>query len=549
MSQAKGTILVLGALVAALLGVVPALGLSGKFAGSKSVPAVQVAQATQIYYLEGGIQRGPMSMDELKSLIGMGVVKPETLVWQNGMADWARADGVAELAAAFAPATTTTEVQYYVYEDNKQIGPLTLADVLARTAGGETLPEELVWKTGGDWVRADALAELAGSFWQDNGDEYTLNEAGQQLGPFTRAEVVKRMAALETRGEDKVWRTGLTQWTLIRNLARTEDSARGGAIAGHRLVTGNTITLPANLTTPADLKKYEMLVGALFGVLFHEFGHAIIGEIEIPATGPEEDTVDEFSALLLSEAIKPSNFAADAASDREFVLEVARYAALLWKHVADMEAKAGGSTPWYDEHSDSANRFGNMLCMIYGADPQSFAALADTVELPERQRQICTLELPKRLKAWRTITAPYRRDNGDYPESPGMQPSNAKGAAITVDFEPSTTATGQALLPLFQSIGFEEIVKGFHEGFRLAARLPAGLCRLRRGQCLLRSGWRSRHHVLGRHRILRRRDPRCRGRRAELKDARVLHYMFERTMARAPTARPIAAMTAATRVP
>src|SRR5690606_21166510 len=43
---------------------------------------------------------------------------------------------------------------------------------------------------------------------------------------------------------------------------------------------------------------YYGLVRSIFA---HEFGHALIGELQLPSTGPEEDAVDIYSALQIVE--------------------------------------------------------------------------------------------------------------------------------------------------------------------------------------------------------------------------------------------------------
>lgn len=58
----------------------------------------------QWYYNEGSERRGPVSQEELQSLIAQGLVGPDNLVWREGMANWVRAGGVPELASLFMPA-------------------------------------------------------------------------------------------------------------------------------------------------------------------------------------------------------------------------------------------------------------------------------------------------------------------------------------------------------------------------------------------------------------------------------------------------------------
>lgn len=47
------------------------------------------------YYADGDVQKGPVSLADLSRLS----LKPDTLVWREGMGDWQRADAMPELAS------------------------------------------------------------------------------------------------------------------------------------------------------------------------------------------------------------------------------------------------------------------------------------------------------------------------------------------------------------------------------------------------------------------------------------------------------------------
>ena len=49
------------------------------------------------YYTCEGKQMDPVSIKELKRLVGDGVLKPTDMVWQEGMPRWIRASSVKEL--------------------------------------------------------------------------------------------------------------------------------------------------------------------------------------------------------------------------------------------------------------------------------------------------------------------------------------------------------------------------------------------------------------------------------------------------------------------
>ncbi len=47
--------------------------------------------ATQWYYTSGSERKGPVSLDEMLTLIGSGVVSRTTLVWHDQLPDWTQA--------------------------------------------------------------------------------------------------------------------------------------------------------------------------------------------------------------------------------------------------------------------------------------------------------------------------------------------------------------------------------------------------------------------------------------------------------------------------
>jgi|694.fasta_scaffold28470_2 hypothetical protein len=60
---------------------------------------------TKWYYAKNGSRNGPVEPDEIKRLFQSGEIKPDDLVWEEGMPDWVRAGSV--LQAAPPPLTTS----------------------------------------------------------------------------------------------------------------------------------------------------------------------------------------------------------------------------------------------------------------------------------------------------------------------------------------------------------------------------------------------------------------------------------------------------------
>ena len=59
-------------------------------------------------------------------------------------------------------------------------------------------------------------------------------------------------------------------------------------------------------------------------IFLHEFGHALIGELELPSTGAEEDAVDIYAALKI---VEPTMYPSDNQEVNTMVKEGAIYAA------------------------------------------------------------------------------------------------------------------------------------------------------------------------------------------------------------------------------
>jgi len=137
---------------------------------------------------------------------------------------------------------------------------------------------------------------------------------------------------------------GIADFTINSNLAAQPagGGAQGGAGAG---AGAGSTRAPAAAPAPANntpalpgagpyprfggdtLRIVGVYVGIMRSIFLHEFGHALIGELELPATGAEEDAVDMYSALQIVEAtMYPS-------SDKDVKImarEAATYAARQW---------------------------------------------------------------------------------------------------------------------------------------------------------------------------------------------------------------------------
>ncbi|HEX8709501.1 MAG TPA: DUF4344 domain-containing metallopeptidase, partial [Pyrinomonadaceae bacterium] len=144
--------------------------------------------------------------------------------------------------------------------------------------------------------------------------------------------------------------------------------------------------------------------GALTFAFIHELGHCLIDVLKLPSTGREEDAVDQLSTFVLVGL---------SGEDGE---RMAINGALSWGIQYDRLAKSGKTAAeldmlWADEHSMDGQRFYNILCWIFGHNPQKYQAMINN-PLPEQRAVRCPTEYAKLSDAWLTLLKPYLKDAG-----------------------------------------------------------------------------------------------------------------------------------------
>lgn len=124
---------------------------------------------------------------------------------------------------------------------------------------------------------------------------------------------------------------------------------------------------------------------------FHEMGHALIAIYDLPITGKEEDAVDQLATMILLEGGEEGeNAAIDGANS----------------FVGEDEEEMDDLSFW-DEHSFDEQRFYNILCWIYGKDPEGYQYLVDDETLPANRAERCPAEYDRMSRSWEALLAPY----------------------------------------------------------------------------------------------------------------------------------------------
>ncbi len=148
----------------------------------------------------------------------------------------------------------------------------------------------------------------------------------------------------------------------------------------------------------------ERVGGALTFAFIHELGHCLIDVLKLPSTGREEDAVDQLSTFVL------------VGMNGEEGERMAVSGALAWGIQYDRLAKSGKTAAeldmlWADEHSMDGQRFYNILCWIFGHNPNKYMGIVNK-PLPEARAVRCPKEYSRLANAWLNLLKPYLKDGG-----------------------------------------------------------------------------------------------------------------------------------------
>jgi hypothetical protein len=148
-------------------------------------------------------------------------------------------------------------------------------------------------------------------------------------------------------------------------------------------------------TTFEGVAQIDVMLGPLFDVFLHEFGHASFDLLDVPVFGREEDAADQVSAYIMLHFGK-----ADA---RRLIMGTA-YA---YKLEAEDPSEPTTMTRFANEHGTPAQRFYNLLCIAYGADAELFADLVEKGYLPKDRAEGCEGEYAQAQKAFQRLITPH----------------------------------------------------------------------------------------------------------------------------------------------
>ncbi|MBP9664669.1 MAG: hypothetical protein KBD94_08605 [Pyrinomonadaceae bacterium] len=146
-------------------------------------------------------------------------------------------------------------------------------------------------------------------------------------------------------------------------------------------------------TIEKDQEKVDsMVVDTLVQTLFHELGHCLIDVWELPATGREEDAVDQLATILMLDGTDEGT-----QSTINAALEF---------DIASRDQDPNDMAYW-DEHSFSKTRFYDMICLVYGSNEKANAWMVGPNTLPNDRAVRCGEEHRRAERSWLKLLDPY----------------------------------------------------------------------------------------------------------------------------------------------
>jgi hypothetical protein len=225
----------------------------------------------------------------------------------------------------------------------------------------------------------------------------------------------------------------------------------------------------------------------------------LIRDLEIPVIGPEEGAADYLATTVLirSELFEPES----GPRTTQYLLDSANGLAAAW----DAHERIRDTQHYWDSHLLTIQRHFNIICLIYGSDPERFATLPARVGMSEGRTALCEGEFARAEQSLQWVLETFGR-RADDPDRAG----------ITVDYSAPSTRTTARVLDALQESGIVEntvrlledyfsIPNAFHIVFR-ACREPQARWLPDRRELVFCYELFDHYYALGRLRSVRPRD-------------------------------------------
>jgi hypothetical protein len=170
----------------------------------------------------------------------------------------------------------------------------------------------------------------------------------------------------------------------------------------------------ASVATSDDATNFAL--GNVLFIMFHELGHALISEFDLPVLGREEDAVDIFASVFLA----PDKD--DPTADASILTD----AITGWFAYAEMTALE--EIEWWEVHGPDRQRAYQIACLLYGSNAGAYDELAEQIGLPQDRRDSCDEDYQSAFASWGRLLLDHIVQEG--------QPA---GARMTVQYDDASS--------------------------------------------------------------------------------------------------------------
>ncbi len=134
-------------------------------------------------------------------------------------------------------------------------------------------------------------------------------------------------------------------------------------------------------------------------ILYHEIGHLLISELDIPILGREENVADNFATLelLKIESDEANNILIDSA-DGWFLSSV------------DQNDDIVSNEAFYAEHALDVQRAYQIVCLMIGKNKEAFKQVAVKLEIDELRQESCYYDYILAQESWEKVLKPHKKN-------------------------------------------------------------------------------------------------------------------------------------------
>ncbi len=165
----------------------------------------------------------------------------------------------------------------------------------------------------------------------------------------------------------------------------------------------------------ADEARDAFVEANILAIFYHELGHAVIDQMDVPIFGQEEDAADVLSVMLI-----------DWLFEEETAQAIAHDSA--FGYFSDLDQT---DVAYWDVHGPDEQRYYNHICLFYEANPDEREAMAINLGLPEERAETCPEEYDQAASSWGVIFDEMDEAGGGRPVV--FEPGVGDDAAVVND--------------------------------------------------------------------------------------------------------------------